>query len=673
MCNKNSLVHYYIVILVKFVLVISALFLFLILIGQLLFTAQINWAHFSVTYFFTFINSSVILFVLLSIIFRFLRKKIFYISGKTLLYISALIILIISAFFIFVINPKLSVDAEEVMNVAQDWVNTGNVEGWYLKIHPYQFGLISLLRGLLIVFKDENAVILFFRIINVIALLVIDVVIYFVAKIITNDKNAGYATVIFSLLLFPEMLTTYVYGDLIGYAFAFVSLWLCLTNIDSFKLSKFVGQLIFLLLAIYFRLPTIIIGIAELIIAFIFFKQYKLFSTILLFFTLIFGNNLGEIILEQFYQVPTTNIPLIARTAMSFDYYGMGIREPGWNTSYALDITDKCLGDVNCIQNYSLTYLKEVFQLFISHPTIGVNFMARKFYSQWLIPDFEGYGLLRIDDFTQHQLFYLGNSIADSYFIFFSTIWMKAIFIFVVFTAFISILKNINTKDKYIFSLALILCGCFSYYLIGEVKARYVIPFVFIMIPLCALWFDNEVFTLSSKFAINKATILLTILVLFSSKLLWEYKHVELPVVYKETFTDTATELSLQKDKYYQIPIKVTDDLRLSNISIYLSVDKCLDNTYLQVDIFDENQLLLTSASTTFDYQEVGYIWKSISIEGNLEPGNYTIQINSSNTDDVGLNIILGEQYSYIDQENIKINGFDTEYKANYKIYKNHY
>lgn len=662
----------------KIVFTISLFFLVLIFFGLTVCTASMNWNFISVSYKFSLFNTSTILLVLLLMLLFLLKPYFQNVKGISLLVFSYIVIIFISLIFIFGFDPNPSVDAENVIDEAIKWYETGYISGWYMQVYPYQYAMISFLKVLLSLFKNIEIVINVIRLINITALLVIDYVVFNITLEVTNEKYAGLASLMLSLMLFPEMLTTFVYGDLIGYAFAFVSLYLCIKNANTFRLKQFVLQIVTLFFGIYFRVPTIIIGIAQAIIIIFYYKKHKLYSIIGILVTIYFANNICALILENIYKIETYNLPLISRTAMSFDVYGMGIREPGWITSYTMDVTEKCLGDAACIKYESSKYLAEVFGMFIDNPRLGVDYLTRKFYSQWLIPDFEGFSLLKLDSVTNHASFGFGVTIADSYFIFFTTIWMKSLFMLIVLGACYAIFKifmNRNTNNNCLFALTLILCGCFAYYWIGEVKARYVIPYVFIMIPLFAVGISYLFNTSAYLIKNNKYVSLITVIsiVVLGVALYKDHKNSILPVLKYEAYTDTQELQQLVKGTYYQIPITITEKMELANVSLYLCNDSRLYDLYLQVDIIDESDTVVKSKVVDFNYQERGYIWKEVAMDSWLEEGNYIIQVSSSNTDNVGLSIILGEQYNYVNQDYLKINGYKSNYRANFKLYKNHY
>ena len=148
--------------------------------------------------------------------------------------------------------------------------------------------------------------------------------------------------------------------------------------------------------------------------------------------------------------------------------------------------------------------------------------------------------------------------------------------------------------------------------------------------------------------------------------------RIDLPVLEFGAYTDTQDKRSLKNGYYYQIPINTLETYQLTDVSLLLSSEVYLSGRYLQLDLLNEINEPIASNAVLVD--TVGdNIWVNIDLDVLLEKGKqYTLQI-SSNSDDDSLKIVLGEQYGYINQEYLNLNGFQTTLKANYKLYRNHY
>lgn len=656
------------------VLILALLYLGLILLGNVFFQASMNWSDVSVTYFNSFFCPVTLIAIIVSLVLLFGKLNVIKrLSGKSLLKVSILVTIVVSFYFIFSFNSNLSVDAEDIMNVALYWKETGMPKIDYLSLLPYQFGVTNFLYLLLVVFKTEANAILVFRIINVLALVSIDVVIFLFIRRLINEKYAGYGVLLLSLLIFPQALTCYVYGDLIGYVLAFISLYLCVANIEEFKINRLIVQSVLLLFAIYFRLPTIIIGITEVLVVIMYYKHNKILVLLGLLSVIILGNKSGELILNHIYEIKTANIPMVTRFVMSFDINYSGAREPGWFTGYAYSLHNQCHGDAKMMSKESLIYLNEIVDVFIKNPPYAINFLGRKFYSQWLIPDFETFSILKIDNFTQHQLFGIGSMLSDSYFIYFSTLFMKTVFLPVLVYAFVGILFGFKDKKGVLMALLISIVGCGSYHFIAEVKARYVIPYATLFIPISVYGiYKLRSSTYLSKINGVKSHIIGMCSLLCFFSIFYDYMRIDLPVLEFGAYTDTQDKRSLKNGYYYQIPINTLETYQLTDVSLLLSSEVYLSGRYLQLDLLNEISEPIASNAVLVD--TVGdNIWVNIDLDVLLEKGKqYTLQI-SSNSDDDSLKIVLGEQYGYINQEYLNLNGFQTTLKANYKLYRNHY
>ena len=208
-----------------------------------------------------------------------------------------------------------------------------------------------------------------------------------------------------------------------------------------------------------------------------------------------------------------------------------------------------------------------------------------------------------------------------------------------------------------------------------EAKARYLIPYVLLLIPIA-----SQVYPLMKSYVSEKlkfTTIIrnrLSLFLFFGSILLaiLNFFYSKLPVLYFEGYTDTLQKTYLNLGTYYQYPIHFEKDVELTDVSILtFNEENSTKNCYIQLDLLDLNMEILSSqVIEAFRIQDQS--WTTFDINLHIDAGSYFIQVSTNNETEMEFGILTGEQYSYVNEENMMLNGFEQNMKGNIKIYVNH-
>lgn len=659
------------------VCILGLFYIGLILVGNIFFDASMRFFDAKFTYsasffrFETFFSLACILFIVFS------KSISFKINSKQLLFLSNVLIVIISLFFIFTFDAIVSVDAKDIVDVANDWYINNNLSTEYLEIYPYQFGIIQLLYLLFKVFHYEESVILCVRLINIFCLIVINTTLFNILKRFFSTNIQCIYLVLFPFCLVFCGLASYVYGDIIGFTFAFVSLYFCLENTKQFKVTNLLMQLLFILLGIYFRLPSSIIAVAEIIIVLI--SSLRIREKAILILTtmvvLVLGLKIGALVCLFVYNFQTYDLPFVSRLAMGFDVSYGGPREPGWYSGYTVNLYNIYNKDSAAISLQSKQDLLYDFTYLLSNPRFAINFISRKFYSMWLLPDFEIYSVLRAEELLTYPLFGSSIAVSGSVLMYFLNLVFSISFLVIEFFAFFGVINTYKNKNLSMFSFVLIFVGGLSYHMLFEAKARYVIPFAMCLLPLMCdgIRYLRDYMlqkTVTNKIRCSKLVTVITsafLIVLF----LFQFNKQDLPIVYYEAYTDTQTNVILTPGKYYQIPVSIDENIHLNRVCLYMYHNDNIDeNTFIQLDILDENGINISSSVINANELDM-YDWPSFKFDNvNLTNGNYLFQVSANNVAELDFGIICGEQYSYINQDYISLNGYSTNLRANIKLYR---
>ena len=387
------------------------------------------------------------------------------------------------------------------------------------------------------------------RYINVFSIAIITFVLYKITNIIYKDERRNKIVILFSLLFiqFP-LLSTFVYGDIIGLMFVLIAVYqtLCVIKKEKNKILHSVFAGISMGFAILVRtnysiflIATIIYLIFNIIKEIIKTKYDKenidniksniikiIFGIIIICILSISPMNIIKKYMESKYPddiVLNRSHPLVS-------YLLMGARTKidyashGWWSAEIIELWNKYIGENKAKTKEELrTYLetvkkdgsgfeklkkeqwKEYFELiknYIKKPNTMFDFYSEKILSMWTETTFQS---IWTNDVMFRMKIYdadvLGRTAKELYFGNTREIYQeycKALIILIYFGAFIEILNNrkiikddeekYNVDNRFVnmekLYLTIIFLGGFAFHILWEAKSRYIIPYVIILFPL---------------------------------------------------------------------------------------------------------------------------------------------------------------------------------------------
>ena len=387
------------------------------------------------------------------------------------------------------------------------------------------------------------------RYINVFSIAIITFMLYKITDIIYKDERRNKIVILFSLLFiqFP-LLSTFVYGDIIGLMFVLIAVYqtLCVIKKEKNKILHSVFAGISMGFAILVRtnysiflIATIIYLIFNIIKEIIKIKYDKenidniksniikiIFGIIIICILSISPMN----IIKKYMEAKYPDDIVLNRSHPLVSYLLMGARTKidyashGWWSAEIIELWNKYIGENTAkIKEELRTYLetvkkdgsgfeklkkeqwKEYFELiknYIKKPNTMFNFYSEKILSMWTETTFQS---IWTNDVMFRMKIYdanvLGRTSKELYFGNTREIYQeycKALIILIYFGAFIEIFNNIrslnkrkqkyNVDDKLLniekLYLVIIFLGGFAFHILWEAKSRYIIPYVIILFPL---------------------------------------------------------------------------------------------------------------------------------------------------------------------------------------------
>ena len=500
--------------LIKIISIIISFLLIIIGISSIFVTAYFNSTFYHAdekTYFKYSIGIPEILslFISLGIIFISFKTILKKIPSNILLILLSIFSLALYIYWINTIQLNPESDQRLIHEMASALLN-GNInyylqQSQYLSLYPYQFALTVLVS---IVYKIFGENYLYIQYINAICSVLNTILIFYISKLLFKNDNIQKILLVLlgGFSLYWMFFNVHFYGNIIGLSFALLAIYLTLLYLEKHKniFLLILGISIAISILIKTNYMIFLCAIAIVIFSnlitcpkndFSLIKKLKLFLIPILIFLLGFcGINLFyNLIVKYIYKIDLPDgVPMIT-------YIYMGMAEPttlspGWYTGDNAKLYTTNNYDHNQTVDKSLELIQNRLAYFIQNPKIFIMYYLEKIGSTWLNPTFQtiwcslpGTRYRWYEEYA-HYLGYHekalsmvgGNlyKVEENFF----NIYQILIFIFASF----GISKIKNNIDLKTFLLQLVFIGGFSFHILWETKAIYVLPYYFILLPYSA-------------------------------------------------------------------------------------------------------------------------------------------------------------------------------------------
>lgn len=424
-----------------------------------------------------------------------LQKK-----GKLALVVCAIIIyVVLNVFWIQTSKVVPLADQREVHQIAEKIVNGQMDElkqSKYLQLNPQQIGTSYFIATIYTVFHSTNYAII--QYLNVICNVVSIITLYLIIKHFFKEYAFNkYIYFMISLTFIPFiLLSTFVYGDYIGLMLSILAIYTIMKYTQTRKMRFLMISAILMAISYIIKsnyLIFILAFIIYLILDWIEQKNWKDIIAIILFILItLFPNTiLKNVIANQLDINHSKSIPTSA-----YIYMGMneGTRANGWYNA----TMDYAWNDIDSAYTYYPEKIKERVTQLIKNPIYTFKFYAKKTISMWSEVTYGSIWYNLPFQASNHDEF-LGlmgeniifSSICQGKLNLIFILYQKALVLLIFFGAAIAIWKNRRTMSLNVILLITIFLGGFFFHVIWEAKSRYILPYVFILIPISVIGIES--------------------------------------------------------------------------------------------------------------------------------------------------------------------------------------
>ena len=210
----------------------------------------------------------IVLLILLSITLYRLCLKLNKYSKKIVIPVTLLCSFVIQLIIVFIFTPLPTADSRTVFTLAQGMLYNKDYSsfqtGGYLYMFPFNFSIVLYLKTLLFIFPDSYLVI---KIFNILFTLVTTLMIYFIYKEINfKSKENDYGVLVFAATYIPSLfMCNYIYNDIIATTFLTTAIYFVIRFVKEKAIKHIIISSILLSIGNYFRSIGVIVLIAAAI------------------------------------------------------------------------------------------------------------------------------------------------------------------------------------------------------------------------------------------------------------------------------------------------------------------------------------------------------------------------------------------------------------------------
>lgn len=364
-----------------------------------------------------------------------------------------------------------------------DWEEIKN--SGYIEKYPNQMGTIFVFGIIYKIFGTTNYKLI--QYINIFANILTVLFMYFILKKMEGKYKVNkIAYFIMTLTFIPLiLLTTYVYGDYLGLAFSVIGLYWIIDYKQNGKIARLLLSAIFMCLSYFTKMNYIIVILAIIIYLGLYLIQEKEKKKII-------KGILDIIIFALIAIVPFTIVKKYCSNRFQYDkdqaiptsvwiYLGMNesYRANGWYS----DLAGEAWDDTKLAHTTYPQKIKVRVKDLLVHPVYTLKFYWKKTISGWMDPYFQSIwynvGVENKDKIM--------NDIMESKPYKVGEIYQKALIILIYGGALIAIVKNRKNLNQELILIFTIFIGGVLFHTIWEMKSRYTLPYVIMLIPASSI------------------------------------------------------------------------------------------------------------------------------------------------------------------------------------------
>ncbi len=363
----------------------------------------------------------------------------------------------------------------------------------YMQVYPNQLGIVAILEALYHITGGENQDA--FRYLTAVANGAVVYLLYKVTDKLFHSKKADVLVLIGAAGCVQMVFyTTFLYGIMLGLAFALGAFYFLLVYLEKNKLGYAVLSGILIGISILVKNNYSIFLVAMIIVLLYKALEKKNLKAVLAALILIAATSILSQALTAFYEhrsgVPLgSGMPKTLWVAMGMQE---GEREAGWYNEFNFNTFLETGCDIEESNEIAMESIRQSLQTFLEDPAYALDFYYRKTVSQWNEPTYAAFWVNKghIGDYTQIvESIYDGKLyvILEEYMNLFQTL---------VFVSFLFCL--ISRRKKWTMEqlfIPLVLLGGFFFHIIWEAKSQYIFPYFVSMLPIAAMGLAKAVET----------------------------------------------------------------------------------------------------------------------------------------------------------------------------------
>lgn len=358
----------------------------------------------------------------------------------------------------------------------------------YIEKYPSQMGTIFVIGTLYKIFRTTNYRLI--QYINIFSNLITFIFMYLILKKLEkNYKVSKVAYGIMCLTFIPLiLLSTYVYGDYMGMALSVVGIYFAMDYKEKGNIVRLLISAVFMCLSYITKMNYVIVILAVLI----YFGLYLLQDIEEKNKKKITKSVFGIIVFILIALMPFSLIKSYCNKKYGYEkdqsiptsvwiYLGMNesYRANGWYSNLAGEAwEDTPLSHTTYPQKIKV----RVHDL-IKHPGYAFKFYWKKTVSGWMDPYFQSIWY-NVGVENKDQIMY---DIMNTKKYKVGEIYQKALTILIYGGAFVAIIKNRKNLNNELTLLFTIFIGGFMFHTMWEMKSRYTLPYVIMLIPISAI------------------------------------------------------------------------------------------------------------------------------------------------------------------------------------------
>ena len=349
-------------------------------------------------------------------------------------------------------------------------------------------GMVWIIGNIYKVFRTTNYRLI--QYINIIANIITFIFMYLILKKVSNKYKVNMLAYWIMCLTFIPMilLTTYVYGDYIGLAFSCVSIYFIMDYKENGKIYKLIISSITMGIAYITKTNYLIIILAILIYLTMYLIQdiseknkNKIIKSIISIIIFALITLMPFNIIKNYYAKKYESKDEQAIPTSVWIYMGMSesYRANGWYGESAYEAWD----DTPMAHTTYPIKIKNRVKELIKHPYYTAKFYIKKTISGWIDPYFQSIwynvGVENKDEIMDNILKSKKYKIGEVY--------QKALTILIYSGALVTIIKNRKDLNNELILLFTIFIGGMLFHTIWEMKSRYTLPYVIMLIPISSI------------------------------------------------------------------------------------------------------------------------------------------------------------------------------------------